>query len=198
MLKPIAGTLEAVEAALIATRGILDVKWLGPGELRQVHELEEALEKEGRGLAGVCCNTGVKEVLQRAQVCVVLNNNEFRHASEPALAWVVGDLILGEEISDRSKLEAILQSTKVKLLGTNFVVYFDRMRKARGCQPSFVVRGLAFPEIEGVTGVHRVISASPSKSADLFLKQRYDWNASVAEEGTILIGFDLDQTSLRG
>jgi hypothetical protein len=192
MMKPLAEIIEAVEAALAATPGILDTKWLGDAERQGVQELEEALEKEGRGLVGACRNLGVMEVLGRRQVCAVLNNNEFRHASEPALAWVAGDLIIGEEICDRKKIEALLESGKVKLMGTNFVIYFDRLREARGRQPSFVVRGLAFPEIEGVPGVQGVISASPAKASDLFLKARYGWSAAVSERGTILIGFDAD------
>jgi hypothetical protein len=192
MEKPLADIIEAVEAALADTPGILDTKWLGETERQGVQKLEEALEKEGRGLAGACRNQGVMEVLGRRQVCAVLNNNEFRHASEPALAWVAGDLIIGEEVCDRKKIEALLESGKVKLMGTNFVIYFDRLREARGHQPSFVVRGLAFPEIEGVPGVRGVISASPAKAADLFLKERYNWNAAVSDRGTILIGFDTD------
>jgi hypothetical protein len=192
MKKPLADIIEAVEAALADTPGILDTKWLGETERQGVQELEEALEKEGRGLAGACRNQGIMEVLGRRQVCAVLNNNEFRHASEPALAWVVGDLIIGEELCDRKKIEALLESGKVKLMGTNFVIYFDRLREARGHQPSFVVRGLAFPEIEGVPGVRGVISASPAKAADLFLKKRYGWSAAVSDRGTILIGFDTD------
>jgi hypothetical protein len=192
MKKSLAVIIEAVEAALADTPGILDARWLGATERQGVQELEEALEKEGHGLAGACRNQGVMEVLGRRQVCAVLNNNEFRHASEPALAWVVGDLIIGEELCDRKKIEALLENGKVKLMGTNFVIYFDRLREARGRQPSFVVRGLAFPEIEGVPGVRRVISASPAKPADLFLKERYGWSSAVSHQGTILIGFDTD------
>jgi hypothetical protein len=192
MKKPLAEIIEAVEAALADTPGILDAKWLGEAERQGVQEMEAALEKEGRGLAGACRNQGIMEVLGRRQVCAVLNNNEFRHASEPALAWVSGDLIIGEEICDRKRLEALLESGKVKLMGTNFVVYFDRLREARGRQPSFVVRGLAFPEIEGVPGVRGALSASPAKPADLFLKERFGWSTAVSEQGTILIGFDTD------
>ena len=105
MEKPLADIIEAVESALANTPGILDTKWLGETERQGVQKLEDALEKEGRGLAGACRNRGVMEVLERRQVCAVLNNNEFRHASEPALAWVAGDLIIGEEICDQKKSE---------------------------------------------------------------------------------------------
>jgi hypothetical protein len=77
-------------------------------------------------------------------------------------------------------------------MGTNFVLYFDRLRETRGHQPSFVVRGLSFPEIEGVPGVQRVISASPARPAGLFLKERYGWSTTISDQGTILIGFDTD------
>jgi hypothetical protein len=95
MMNPLAEIIEAVETALAATPGILDTKWLGDTERQRVQELEAALEKEGRGLAGACYNEGRREVLKRRQVCAVLNNKKFRHASEPALAWVAGGLVIG-------------------------------------------------------------------------------------------------------
>ena len=179
-----------VDAALLATRGIVDVKWLSEAERNEVLQREEVVEKEGLALAGTYRNDGMIQVLCRKHVCAVLNNNDFRHATEPALAWVCGDVVIGEEIVDDWRLNQLCQRRNVKVLGKNFVLYFDRIRQTRGQKPHFVVKGLAFPEIEHLPFVADVLSASPIGSADLYLKKRFGWPTDDQTLGTILIGFN--------
>jgi hypothetical protein len=180
-----------VEAALRATRGIISVGWLVPADRQEIRKMEEVVEKEGLALAGTYRNVGILDVLERRHVCAVLNNNDFRHATEPALAWICGDVVIGEEIVDDDRLEALCQSGNVKVLGKNFVLYFDRIRQTRGQKPNFVVKGLAFPEIEHLSFVADVLSASPIGSADLYLKKRFGWPEEDLTLGTILIGFNM-------
>ncbi len=179
-----------VETALYATPGIIDVGWLSPEDRQEVRKREELVEKEGLALAGTYHNIGIIEVLERQQVCAVLNNNDFRHATEPALAWVCGDVVIGEEIVDERRLEELCQHRDVKVLGKNFVLYFDRIRQTRGQKPNFVVKGLAFPEIQHLPFVADVLSASPIGSADIYLKKRFAWQSDDLALGTILIGFN--------
>jgi hypothetical protein len=179
-----------VKKALQATKGIIEVCWLSDGDRQEVRKREEVLEKEGLALAGTYRNIGIIDVLQRQHVCAVLNNNDFRHATEPALAWICGDVVIGEEVVDDRRLEELCQCRDVKVLGKNFVLYFDRIRQTRGQKPNFVVKGLAFPEIEHLPFVTDVISASPIGSADLYLKKRFAWQSDDSTLGTILIGFN--------
>lgn len=179
-----------VEQALRNTRGILDVGWLTDEDRQIISRHEMELQEKGLGGLGKYCNEGVASVLSRQLVCVVLNNNAFRHASKPCLSWEVGDVVIGEEISDRKHLEFLKASGNVKVIGKNFVMYFDRVKACAGRPPVFVCRALAFPEIEDVPGVRDVLSASPIGSADVYLKNRFGWKTNVTVLGTILIGFN--------
>ena len=181
----------SVEQALRDTKGILDVGWLEEQDRQTIRQFEEELQKRGLGGLGKYCNEGVLKVLGSQMVCVVLNNNDFRHATEPCLSWVVGDVVIGEEVSDQERLESLKRSAGVKVIGKNFVVFSDRVKQTAGQQPTFVFRGLAFPEVAGIPGVKDVLSASPHGAADLYLKERFGWDAGKPELGTILIGFNL-------
>ena len=181
----------SVEQALRDTKGILDVAWIDEQDRQTIRQFEEELQKRGLGGLGKYCNEGVLKVLGSQMVCVVLNNNDFRHATEPCLSWVVGDVVIGEEVSDQDRLESLKRSGGVKVIGKNFVVFSDRVKKTAGQQPTFVFRALAFPEVEGIPGVKDVLSASPQGAADLYLKERFGWDAGKPELGTILIGFNL-------
>lgn len=181
----------SVEQALRDTKGLLDVGWIDEKDRQTIRQFEEELQERGLGGLGKYCNEGVLKVLASQMVCVVLNNNDFRHATEPCLSWVVGDVVIGEEVSDQERLESLKRSAGVKVIGKNFVIFSDRVKQTAGRQPTFVFRALAFPEVEGIPGVEKVISASPHGAADLYLKERFGWEAGKPELGTILIGFNL-------
>ncbi|MEM5789995.1 MAG: hypothetical protein AAGU11_21980, partial [Syntrophobacteraceae bacterium] len=114
--------LKNVEEALRATRGILDVGWITGEDISSVRECEVELQEKGLGGLGKYCNEGVASVLTRPFVCAVLNNNDFRHASKPCLAWVAGDVVIGEEITDKDHLQFLKTHEKVKVIGNNFVI----------------------------------------------------------------------------
>ncbi|MEN6438050.1 MAG: hypothetical protein ABFD97_05665 [Syntrophobacter sp.] len=179
-----------VEAALRATKGILDIGWIAKEDIAAVTRSEQELQERGLGGLGSYCNEGVSKVISRQFVCAVLNNNEFRHADKPCLSWMVDDVVIGEEITDEEHLNFLKKQGKVKVIGKNFVVYFDRVKTVAGKPPVFVCRALAFPEIEGVPGVRDVLSASPIGSADMHLKRKFGWDSKDPELGTILIGFN--------
>ena len=186
-------SVKKADTTLRSTIGILDVRWLDSEAKKRVLELEDLVRKEGTsfGIAAYY-NEGVVEVLSREYVCVVLNNNKFRHASEPSLFWVAGDIVIGEEVTDPQRLKALKKKGSVKILKKNFVLHFDRMKKARGQPPLFVVRGLSFPELEGIAEIHDILSASPVGSADIYFKEQFGWDTSATELGTILTGFNPD------
>jgi hypothetical protein len=180
-----------VEKTLRDTKGIMGVGWIDDRDRQKIRQFEEELQKRGLGGLGKYCNEGVLKVLGRQMVCVVLNNNDFRHATEPCLSWEAGDVVIGEEVSDPERLKSLQRSERVKVIGKNFVVFLDRIKKTAGQQPTFVFRALAFPEIEGIPRIKDVISASPLGAADLYLKERFGWECGKPELGTILIGFNL-------
>jgi hypothetical protein len=182
---------EKVEPILRSTKGILDVKWLDEEVRTKVVEIENKVHKEGLSKSGGYHNEGVIEVLSRKYVCVVLNNNAFRHATAPSLFWVAGDTVIGEEVTDAKRLQSLIEKGTVKVLRKKFVLHLDRMKATRGQMPVFVVRGLPFPEIEDIGGIYDVLSASPIGSADVYLKKRYGWDTKARDLGTILIGFNL-------
>lgn len=185
-------SFEKVEAILRSTKGILDVKWLDQEAKKRALEFEEKVRQRALSGTGGYYNEGAVQVLSRTHVCVVLNNTEFRHATEPSLFWVAGDIVIGEEVTDPERLKVLKEKGNIKVLKKDFVLHFDRMKKTRGRPPVFVVRGLPFPELEGIAEIREIISASPVGSADVYFKKRYGWDTNALELGTILIGFNPD------
>src|SRR5271169_6831931 len=107
--------IEKVEGALRNTRGILDVGWVGEEDVKTVDHYEKELQERGLGGLGSYCNEGISYVLSRRFICAVLNNNEFRHADKPCLSWMMGNVVIGEEITDKDHLEFLKTSGKTKV-----------------------------------------------------------------------------------
>jgi hypothetical protein len=179
-----------VEGALRNTRGILDVGWISEQDAAALSSFEKDLQEKGLGGLGRYYNEGFFTVLSRQLICAVLNNNQFRHADQPCLSWMMGDVVIGEEITDKDHLESLEATGKIKLIGKNFAVYYDRIKTASGQPPVFICRALSFPEIEGIAYVGDVLSASPVGPADLYLKHKFGWDTKDSVLGTILIGFN--------
>jgi hypothetical protein len=186
----ISDCIRSVEEALRSTRGILHIGWISGEDATAISQFEKDLQEKGLGGLGKYYNEGIFEVIRREFICAVLNNNEFRHADKPCLSWMMGDVVIGEEITDKDQLESLKESNKIKIIGKNFVVYYDRIKTASGQPPVFICRALAFPEIESVRGVRDVLSASPVGLVDLYLKNKFGWDTMDSVLGTILIGFN--------
>ena len=170
-----------VESCLRQTRGIRDLGWLTAEERNRVRRLEAA---------GTGVNAGVLEVLDRRHVCAALSDADFRHASAPCVRWVADGIVIGEEVVDPGRREALLRSPAVGCLGNGFLLYFDRMKAARGKQPVFVYESLPFAEVADCDNVRQVVSCSPGSGVDLYVKRRFAWPEHDAALGTILIGFE--------
>ena len=132
-------------------------------------------------------------MLSRDHVCVVLNNNEFRHASDPSLFWMVEDTVIGEEVTDPERLKMLKQKDTTSALRENFILHLDRMKETKGKQPTFVVRGLPFDELTAIPQVFDIVSASPVGSSDVSFKEYFEWDTNNSELGTIIIGFNLNE-----
>lgn len=182
--------IEGVEKGLRATTGILDVAWLTSEMRQRVLELEAQVEARRSGL-GRYYNKGMRDVLSKERVCVVLTNNHFRHASDPCLIWVAGSTVIGEEVTDPRRQEELRHANDVRLIGKKFALHLDRMEEALGQEPQFLVQGLPFPELEAIPGIREILSASPLGSADLCMKEQFGWDTRDKALGTILIGFDV-------
>jgi len=186
--------LKKVEAVLLDTKGILSVKWVDSESRKKISTFEEAIEKNGLSSGiGAYFNEGVVEVLSRSHVCVVLNNNEFRHASDPSLFWMVEDTVIGEEVTDPERLKMLMERDTTSALRPGFILHLDRMKETKGKQPTFVIRGLPFDELIVIPEVHDIISASPVGSSDVNFKEYFEWDTELSELGTIIIGFNLDE-----
>ena len=184
-----------LESVIKKIPGIQDVAWLSDEERQKIAELEGLQEKKGVSTkgAGAYQNPGMSQVLSRQEVCIILNDNNFRHALTPSLWWMMGDVIIGEEITDPEKLAEIQKTQKVKMMGEKFVVYFDRMKTAPREEPRWVIQGLDFPEIEHFPGIKDVISAAPVGSVDVYLKEKFGWNLNDSTLGTIAIGLNVKE-----
>jgi len=174
----------------VSVRGVVDVRLLSREMRGRILELEARLEANPSGL-GFFRNEGVHEVMEREIVLALLSDTRFRHGSQASLVWAVDGVIIGEEVPNGRGLDSTASDKEFKAPGGRFVLHMDRIEKvSRTGKSCLIVKPLPFPELEGVEGVKRVVSASPSTEVDLFIRESLGWDLLDRSLGTILLGFD--------
>ncbi|MEM3437724.1 MAG: hypothetical protein QXP55_04230 [Nitrososphaerales archaeon] len=182
---------EKVESVLKSIKGAIDVKKLSNDQRAKILELEEAFEKETLMRSRRFYNEGIREVLNRQIVMVLLHNKDFRHPPEPFVKWRLGGVDIGEEVWDAGVLEELKRRKDTLLLGNTFVIYRDRLKGSPLVDFVILFPTLSFPELEGVGGIKDIVSASPSAPTDIYIKNVMGWDSKL---GIIFIGFDLTES----
>ncbi len=206
--------LAEVCARLKGIPGVAEAVALENRDRSRILELESRYERQA---LIPLRNIGLRDVLSREAVIVLLKDSHFRQPPGPTLFLVEpagggggeaeGSGGAADPGKDAPCLEAggcpyriigeeLLPSSppareRTMSLSNGFVLYPDRRRSAR--TPSlFLLPALPFPELEGEgapPGVGRVVSISPSTVVDVFLRERYRLPPQ-SNLATLLVGFD--------
>ncbi len=190
--------LAAVCARLKGLPGVVDAAPLADADRPRVLELESRYERQA---LIPLRNLGLREVLEREAVVVVLKDRHFREPLAPTLYLVEpaagarreaplleagGERfrVIGEE---RFPSSPPLRERTLSLSST-FVLFPER-RSSAATPSFFLLPALPFPELEAAPGVRRVASISPSTAVDIFLRERCRL-APDDSLATLLVGFD--------
>ncbi len=132
-------------------------------------------------------NRGVAEVLRRSRVLCLFKDTHFRPPGEPTLLLVdEHDSVLGREIVPGEDVPN-REERRFAFLGKDFVLFADRTPAGR---PRFLLPPVRFPELEGLPGVDRVVSASPDTPQDEYLRERFGVPKG-STYASVLVGYDL-------
>ncbi len=194
---------DMVEDMLSGLTGVIDVSQILKKDLRLIEEKELTYSETHLVKLG---NLGIRLVLKRDYVFVLLKDSHFRRPPSPTV-YMVEDLndtyvsslntievnsyryhIIGEEIFDK---EAAFRE-KTVFISSGFVLFPER-RKGRTNVPAyFLIPPIKFPELDSkreVLQIDHVMSISPSSVTDDYLRNSYNLSKS-PEYATILVGFD--------
>jgi len=174
-------------------KGIVDVKIFNETDKEVLLKIEkEAEEKSLMGL-GKVVNTGVLMILESPLVLVALTSMDFDWGLHSSLILKKGYEVVGEEIRDPKKIEALKGKKGVWFMHRSFVVYKDRL-----VFPKDIMEKICHFEIPAIPcdwecvrciqGYGKLLFANPSTPSDVFLKERYFGGIDERGLGTILIG----------
>jgi len=179
------GRLDDILRMLSRLQGVRHAFYL-TAEMRQGLE---SIERRYPSLGPLTiANEGVFECLKRQHVACIIKDAHFRPPPAPTVVLIddAGNVI-GHEILPGEKVPSP-GSGRAIMLGDNFVIFF---KKGTGRGARFVLPPVAFGELEGVQGVKRVCSSSPSTVGDLHLRNK----AGLEDDpklASVLVGFDLE------
>jgi hypothetical protein len=180
--------------ALKQAKGIVDAIALSDEDRERILQIEEDAERRSLMGLGKVTNTGVKAVMDCDLVYVALNNMDFDWGCQATLVLKKGDEIVGEEIRDAERIQALSGKRNVWFMHRNFVIYKDRV-----CFPEDIMSKTCHFEIPCLSAewcslgdekdrFESIIYANPSTPADVHLKENYFGGKDERGLGTILVG----------
>ena len=172
--------MDATDAEVLRRIGAL------PGVGREVRlEPAEVDALRRRRTEGSARNAGLEEVLARSRMVCLFKDTSFRPPPEPTLLLIDdGGEVLGRELLPGDAAPA---DRRVAYLGKDFVL-FAGVRPRGGYR--FVLPPVRFPELETVSAIVRVVSASPDTPQDEYLRTRFGVLPG-RELASVLVGYDL-------
>jgi hypothetical protein len=191
-----------VDELLKGLKGVVNVKRVSDECRRDIEEIEARFE---RTAFLPISNLGIRSVLSRKEVWVILKDRQFRPPPRPTV-YLVEELpdediptdhvltveggnyrILGEEVLPGSGR----LPENARQIGDGFV-FFPQRRSSPKIPSYFMIPPIEFPELDDAGAqldITRVVSVSPSTLADQFIRTTFGF-PSDASYATILIGFD--------
>lgn len=185
---------EAVLKALRNCKGVLEARALTEEERRRVLEVEQKAEE--KVVFGMCrtLNRGVREALEREYaVALVIDSSEFEYPHHPHMRMVWGDMVVGEQVRDKERIEELKRDRSNFFLWENFVLYMPKLPKGaeerKKLRMVYVERQAV--QLEGHPYVERSVLGTPSMEGDILIKELLSIHNDKPTVGTCVVGFDL-------
>lgn len=196
--------VEKVCSIVKECRGVCSIlEELNDSRRKKILELEKAEENKLVQFGASIENQGVKEVLTRDVVILITNDQNFEYR-DPTIVLKANDEVVGEEISDRAKLEEIRGKPGYFVSGKSerpFVIYTHKLRGKRGVPVKFITLPFSLPHdrlgkgLENTDEISDLICGWPSRSVDQYLKQAFGIPTDDVRLGTLLVGFNIKASS---
>ncbi|MGQ9515209.1 MAG: hypothetical protein ACUVTL_09240, partial [Thermoproteota archaeon] len=184
---------------LLNIKGVLYAKPLKRDEVEELLKAEEFSEK--KVVFGMCrtYNKGVRLALERdVSIAVVINTSEFIYPHEPQMRILYNDLVIGEEIYDKRKVEELKKSRSNVFLWNNFVIYNNRLASIvkRRDEMRLTYLPRSFPELMNIMeGIEDCIFAEPSMEGDAVIKKLLSFSSKDPVVGSCVVGFNISKRS---
>jgi len=180
------GVMDCVLTMLAGLKGVKKAFYLEEPVRSQLAETEK--EQSVSGPIAVH-NEAVLECLRRDHVAVIVKDRTFRPPPCPTVVLIDdAGKVIGKELIRGEQVQPV-PGQRLLHLGKDFVIFYDGSRSTHA---RFVLPPVPFKEAEGVDGVERVVSSSPSTMGDLLVRR----SAGLYDDpklATVLIGFDLSR-----
>lgn len=178
-----------VRELVLALPGVDAMEFLDQGFRQELEARERGAE--GNGAVGGLMpfvNTGVWDVLTRHEVLVIVirPNIEFLSPQEHVVHIVdQKGQIIGEYLPEGRREDVHLRENAY-LLSEDFILYGDVDIVG---EPYFRIPSMTFPQLNGVKGIHNLVSASISTISDDYIRMRLGFEGT--KHWTHLVGYDL-------
>ena len=186
--------VEPVLETLKCSRGVLMVKVLSEDEKQAILDVESEVEK--KIVFGMCksLNQGVREALQREfTVALIMDTSVFEYPHHPRMVFTCGELVVGESVQDKEKIEELKKDRMNLFLWEDLVVYMRRIPRIP--EEKMKMKLVYFPrepiQLRNLPNITESVLGTPSTEGDTLIKRMLNNESNKTVIGTSLIGFNI-------
>jgi hypothetical protein len=188
--------IEPILERLKCSRGVLMVKVLSEEEKKAILDVESLVEE--KIVYGMCksLNQGVRESLQRRfTVAVIMDTSVFEYPHHPYMTITCGELVVGELIHDKEKIEELKKDHMNLFLWENLVVYMQRVPRSpeERKKMRLVYHSREPLQLSGLPNIRDCVFGTPSAEGDTLIKRMLNNESNETVIGTSLIGFNIER-----
>ncbi|OWT32800.1 hypothetical protein BGI41_05745 [Methanobrevibacter sp. 87.7] len=185
--------IEKAEKIISNMKGTLKVEKLSNKEILDLIDIESKIDINIVPII----NEGMKECFRQDVTFVIFKKGYFRRPPSPTLILVGHNgEIIGHEIFTDEERDEYKNDDNAFLLSEDFVIFKDKNQYNNRylSEKSFVLPPVAFPELENIEGIKKVVSSSPSTHSDEYLKKNYGYDPKDRSIASILVSISLEKT----
>ena len=175
-------------------KGVISVKLLDETEKKLLLEIEK--KAEDKILWGMCksVNKGFREAIdKRYTIAMVIDTEEFEYPHHPYTRMECGDLIVGEQVMDHAKIEALKKDPTNIFLWDEFVVYVKKL--PRDPEERKKLRIVFLPrtpkQLASIPFIEKIVFGVPSPQGDMKIKKLLGVEDQRVEVGSCIIGLEM-------
>jgi len=172
--------------------GVIRLKILDDAEKRSLLEIES--RNEEKKFMGMCrtYNKAARDAISRRRtLAIITKGGEFKYLPLPRMRMMYKDDLVGEELYESERLEALRESKDNVFLWDNFAVFRKKLPKGKTeLDQLVIVHTPTSTETSKESIFTNLVLGEPCGESDQVIKGWFEFETREGVFGTVLIGFD--------
>ena len=172
--------------------GVIQLSVLDDIQRKALLEIESRNEaKKLMGMARTHNKAARDAISLRHTLAIIIKGGEFKHIPFPRMRMMYGETLVGEELYEQERIEALKKSRENVFIWDNFVIFMKMVPKGKDELDKLIIIHTPSKDIpQDTKDFENLVLGEPCAESDQAIKTWARFESGQGVFGTILVGFD--------